>query len=72
MKKDKGGLMEIKLDMSKSCDRVEWPFVLKILKLLGFSNIFINWISQSLSTISFSILLNGSPYGRFLPSIGLC
>ena len=40
-----GGLMGIKLDMSKAYDRVEWPFVLRILTLLGFPEKFVGWIS---------------------------
>jgi hypothetical protein len=39
--------------------------------LLGFNSIWINWISQCITTSSFSILLDGSPYGKFAPSRGL-
>ena len=70
-KKGKGGLMGLKLDMSKAYDRVEWPFILTVLRLFGFSPMFIQWIEQCLSTISFSILLNGSPHGRLFPTRGL-
>jgi hypothetical protein len=70
-KKGNGGLMALKLDMEKAFDSMEWNFLLKILKLLGFHPIWINWISQCLSISSFSILLDGAPYGKFVPTRGL-
>jgi len=70
-KKGNGGLMALKLDMEKAFDSMEWNFLLKIFKLLGFNPIWINWISQCLSTSSFSILLDGAPYVKFVPMRGL-
>jgi hypothetical protein len=67
-KQGRGGLMAVKLDMEKAFDSMEWGFLLEIMKLLGFSSIWINWICQCISTSSFSILLNGSPFGFFKPS----
>jgi hypothetical protein len=43
---------------------------LKILSLLGFSS-WIQWIIQCIMTSSFSILLDGAPYGKFYPFRGL-
>ena len=60
-----------KLDMSKAYDRVEWPFILPVLRLFGFSEVFVQWVSQCISTVSFSVLLNGSPHGYFQASRGL-
>jgi hypothetical protein len=70
-KQGRGGLMAVKLDMEKAFDSMEWGFLLEIMKLLGFSSIWINWIYQCISTSSFSILLDGSPFGFFKPSRGL-
>jgi hypothetical protein len=70
-KKGNGGLMAIKLDMEKAFDLIEWPFLLKILTLLGFHPKWVHWISQCISTASFSILLDGSPFGKFASSRGL-
>jgi hypothetical protein len=39
--------------------------------LLGFHPTWINWIGQCITTSSFSILLDGSPYGNFKPSRGI-
>lgn len=37
-KKTKGKrvVMALKLDMSKSCDKIEWPFVINVLSSMGF------------------------------------
>lgn len=41
---------------------MQWTFILKIFEKFGFRHIWINWIKQCLSTTSFSILINGSPF----------
>ena len=39
-----GGLMALKLDMVEAFEFVEWDFILKILRLLGFNTIWTQWI----------------------------
>jgi hypothetical protein len=70
-KKGNGGLMAMKLDMAKAFDSMERNFLLKILQLLGFHPIWIQWIQQCITTTSFSILLDGAPFGKFFPTRGL-
>jgi hypothetical protein len=70
-KRGGGGLMALKLDMEKAFDSMEWSFLLKILTLLGFHPTWINWIGQCITTSSFSILLDGSPYGNYKPTRGI-
>jgi hypothetical protein len=70
-KRGRGGLMALKLDMEKAFDRMEWSFLFHILKSLGFHSKWIHMIEQCISTVSFSILLDGSPFGRFFPQRGL-
>jgi hypothetical protein len=57
--------------MEKAFDSLEWDFLLRILTLLGFHLIWVQWIGQCITTSSFSILLDGAPYGKFTPSRGL-
>jgi hypothetical protein len=66
-KQGNGGLIATKLDMEKACDLREWGFLLEIIKLLDSNSKWINWIQQSISISSFSILPNGSPF-VFFPS----
>jgi hypothetical protein len=64
-KKGNGGLMAVKLDMEKAFDPMEWEFLLRILALLGFNSTWIQWIRQCITTTSFSIMINGAPFGKF-------
>lgn len=63
--------MAIKLDMAHAYDRLEWKFLLQVLKCFSFNALWRQLIHQCISTVTFSILLNGSPHGRFQPSRGL-
>ena len=73
MKKKNGkkGLMGLKIDMEKAYDRLEWCFLEKVLHGFGFPNIWIQWVMQCVTTTSFSMLINGSPYSFFKPKRGL-
>jgi hypothetical protein len=70
-KKGKGGFMFLNMDMEKAFDKMEWIFILSIMEKLGFHPIWISWISLCISSVSFSIILNGSPFGKFSPERGL-
>ena len=63
--------MFLNMDMEKAFDRMEWSFLLAILTKLGFYSTWVSWIRTCISTPSFSILLNGSPFGLISPSRGL-
>ncbi|XP_026383358.1 uncharacterized protein LOC113278839 [Papaver somniferum] len=60
-KNNKDGFMAIKLDLSKAFDRLEWPFIIAVFKNLGFSDDWCQVIHQCINTVSYSILVNGSP-----------
>lgn len=50
-----------KLHVSKAFDSVSWPFLLEVLRHLGFGQIWRDIISGLLSSSSMWIVLNGSP-----------
>ena len=53
------GFMALNLDMSKAYDRVEKIFLVKVMEHLGFPNKLVSLISSCMSTVSYSVLLNG-------------
>ena len=59
--KNKKPTLFIKLDISKAFDSIEWPYLLEVLKALGFSRKWRNWVSAILGTSSSKILVNGRP-----------
>ena len=65
------GAMALKLDMSKAYDRVEWRFLEQIMSQMGFHQKWISLMTECISTISYSILVNGEPHGYIQPSRGL-
>ena len=71
-KKGKKGALALKLDISKAYDRVEWQFLQGIMARLGFPMTWINWVMGCITTPSFSILINGKPFGHINPFRGLC
>jgi len=69
--KGKKGYVALKLDMEKAYDRIEWDFLLACLRQLGFNNTWVQWISECISTVSYSLIINGESCGFFKPSRGL-
>ncbi|XP_026384646.1 uncharacterized protein LOC113280206 [Papaver somniferum] len=65
------GTAAIKLDMSKAYDKLEWSFLEKVLRKMGLAENWIKLINQCVSTVSYFVLLNGSPTGFFQPERGL-
>ncbi|RVX07329.1 putative mitochondrial protein [Vitis vinifera] len=69
--KDNVGGVLCKLDIEKAYDRVSWSFLLAVLKEMGFGERWIKWIDWCISTVKFSVLVNGSPSVFFQSSRGL-
>ncbi|GAU20573.1 hypothetical protein TSUD_33200 [Trifolium subterraneum] len=67
----KTGYVGIKTDMAKAYDRVEWVFLKVTLETMNFPHNLVNTIMKCVSTVSFSILINGQPTKPCLPERGL-
>ena len=69
-KEGKDCYMAIKLDMSKSYDRVEWGFIEQVIRKLGFHEKWIGLIMRCITTVSYFVLINGVAHGNIVPSRG--
>jgi hypothetical protein len=67
----KEGYVGIKTDMAKAYDRLEWGFLHATLTAMKFPQKLINTIMKCVTTVSFSILINGQPTKSFIPERGL-
>jgi hypothetical protein len=69
--KGRDGYMALKLDMSKAYDMVEWGFLEAILHKIGFANRWVQLLMSCVRTVSYSVLINGRPFGNITHSRGL-
>lgn len=54
-----------KLDIRKAYDSLSWDAVFNTLESLKFPSIFVRWIRESISIVSFAVMINGSPSSFF-------
>ena len=67
----KSGFMAMKLYMSKAYDRVEQDILCRLMVNMGFEERWIQLIYSCISSVSYSILVNGEPHGDIKPTRGL-
>ncbi|KAI5312444.1 hypothetical protein L3X38_041617 [Prunus dulcis] len=63
--------MALKLDLVKAYDLLDWNYIRACFIKFGSNANWCDRIMNSISTASFSILLNGNPKGFFAPSRGI-
>ncbi|XP_019191707.1 PREDICTED: uncharacterized protein LOC109186235 [Ipomoea nil] len=65
------GWVALKLDMAKAYDRMEWAFLEGMLGALGFDRGWIELLMLCVSTVSYSIQVNGEAVGTVCPTRGI-
>lgn len=60
--------MAMKWDMRKDFGRVECSFLRSMVQRLGLDPIWIGWIMKCITTVSYSMLINGESHGYIRPT----
>lgn len=60
--------MAIKLDMSKAYGRIEWSFIEEIMTRMGFDFSWVNAIMKCVSSVAYSVVINGHRGDKFVPT----
>ena len=61
-----------KLDIKKAYDNVSWTFLMATLEKMGFPSKWRSWMYSYISTVRYSVLMNGKSSAFFSRTRGLC
>ena len=61
----------VKIDLRKAYDTICWDFLEDVLLGLNFHPIFVERVMECVTSLSYSIMINGSPHGFFQGKRGL-
>ena len=71
LKGRKGSFGALKIDMKKAYDTVSWNFLKVVLTAMNFSQQWMNWMMECVTSVQFTLLVNGSRSKSFKPCKGL-
>ncbi|XP_078174439.1 uncharacterized protein LOC144568085 [Carex rostrata] len=61
----------LKADLSKAFDRMDWAYLTRVMTLYGFPQTLVHWISECISSIEYTVVINRVGGGFFKPLCGL-
>jgi hypothetical protein len=61
----------LKLDISKTYDRMDWNYLMAVLQKMGFHHRWIHWMRMYVESVDYSVLVNGTQVGPIIPGCGL-
>jgi hypothetical protein len=67
----RGKFCAYKLDLAKAYDRVDWVYLEGAMRKLGFAEVWIQWIMKCVTSVKYSVRLNGEMLESFTPTRGL-
>ena len=70
-KRQANSYMAVKTDITKAYDRLEWRFLQETMQYMVFREKWIRWIMTCITTVTYSVLINGAPKGFITPKRGL-
>ncbi|XP_019183755.1 PREDICTED: uncharacterized protein LOC109178674 [Ipomoea nil] len=65
------GWAALKLDMAKAYDRMQWAFLEGMVRVLGFDNGWVDLLMLCVTTVEYTILVNGETAGLVKPTRGI-
>jgi hypothetical protein len=70
-KKGKSGACAVKLDMAKMYDRVKWNYLRVVMEALGFFERWCSLVMRCITSVSFTVRINGNFSPVFSPTRGV-
>jgi hypothetical protein len=61
----------LKLDLAKAFDKIEWSFIISALARKRFHSHFINLVHACISSLMFSMIINGQSFAKFNSTRGI-
>lgn len=70
-RKIEGGNIILKVDMAKAYDRLEWRFLFRALRAIGFSEVVLDLVYRVISDINYRLSINGESSQEFRSTRGV-
>ncbi|GAU26046.1 hypothetical protein TSUD_225070 [Trifolium subterraneum] len=65
------GALTLKIDISKTYDKVNWGFLRGVMTKMGFTEVWIRWVMTCVSSVNYSVLMNYDRVDPISPGRGL-